>query len=191
MRLALEAAQTLAWRRLGSPGTWWTAADRLAIVRETRATPDCRFCQSRAAALSPLTVSGQHATTEASLPAPAIEAIHRIRTDPGRPGRNMVPAPTGRRSDGRGLCRAGLGHRRDRRHRYVPPSRGAGSITASHRRIRYPFSLPSNRRKARPGFRRDPGTGGSHAGRPGSLPGRTGTPPALWRQHTPRAQPRA
>ena len=86
MRLALEAAQTLAWRRLGSPGTWWTAADRLAIVRETRAAPDCRFCQSRAAALSPLTVSGQHVTTETSLPAPAIEAIHRIRTDPGRLG---------------------------------------------------------------------------------------------------------
>jgi hypothetical protein len=84
MRPALEAAQNAAWDRLGSPGTWWTGAERIAIARETRAAEDCPFCLERAAALSPLTVPGAHNVDQRSLPAPAIEAIHRIRTDPGR-----------------------------------------------------------------------------------------------------------
>jgi hypothetical protein len=86
MRPALEAAQHQAWHRLGLPGTWWTGAERLAIAYETRAAADCAFCATRAAALSPLTVPGQHSVAEPSLPAPAIEAIHRIRSDPGRLG---------------------------------------------------------------------------------------------------------
>jgi alkylhydroperoxidase family enzyme len=86
MRPTLEAAQYLAWQRLGSPGTWWTGAERLAIARETRAAADCAFCATRADALSPLTTVGQHGIAEPSLPPPAIEAIHRIRTDPGRLG---------------------------------------------------------------------------------------------------------
>ena len=86
MRPALEAAQDLAWRRLGSPGTWWSAAERLSIIRETRAAPECQFCQTRAAAMSLLALSGQHAVKETSLPAAAIEAIHRNRIDPGRLG---------------------------------------------------------------------------------------------------------
>jgi len=84
MRPALEAAQNEAWRRLAAPGTWWTGEQRVAIARETRAAAACPFCTTRAGALSPLTVAGQHEIAEPSLPTPAIEAIHRIRTDPGR-----------------------------------------------------------------------------------------------------------
>ena len=86
MRPALEAAQTRAWRDIGAPGTWWTGAQRLAIAREGRAASNCAFCAERAAALSPLTVAGQHTVASLTLPAPAVEAIHRIRTDPGRIG---------------------------------------------------------------------------------------------------------
>jgi hypothetical protein len=86
MRPALEAAQTVAWRRLGLPGTWWTAQERLAMAEECRAAGTCEFCQQRAGALSPLTVPGQHGVARPSLPMAAIEAIHRIRTDPGRLG---------------------------------------------------------------------------------------------------------
>jgi alkylhydroperoxidase family enzyme len=86
MRPALEAAQDLAWRRLGAAGTWWSGEQRLAIARETRAAADCAYCAERAAALSPLSVVGQHSVTQPALPAAAIEAIHRIRTDPGRLG---------------------------------------------------------------------------------------------------------
>jgi hypothetical protein len=84
MRTALELAQNESWRRLGLPGTWWSGRERLAIAQECRAAFDCAFCTTRAAALSPLTVLGQHSVAEPSLPQPAIEAIHRIRTDPGR-----------------------------------------------------------------------------------------------------------
>jgi hypothetical protein len=86
MRPALKSAQTKAWRRLAEPGTWWTAGERLSIARECRAADACRFCARRAAALSPLSVPGAHTIAEPSLSAPAIEAIHRIRTDPGRLG---------------------------------------------------------------------------------------------------------
>jgi hypothetical protein len=86
MRPALERAQTEAWRRLGQPGTWWTGRERLAIAEETRAAVDCAFCATRATALSPRAISGRHSVAEPSLPEPAIEAIHRIRTDPGRLG---------------------------------------------------------------------------------------------------------
>jgi hypothetical protein len=86
MRPALEAAQDVAWRRLGEVGTWWTGEQRLAIARETRAAADCAYCAARAAVLSPLTVTGKHSVAEPTLPAAAIEAIHGIRTDPGRLG---------------------------------------------------------------------------------------------------------
>jgi len=86
MRATLAAAETEAWRRLGLPGTWWTASERLAIACESRAAADCAFCAERAAALSPLSVTGQHTIAQKSVPAHAIEAIHRIRTDPGRLG---------------------------------------------------------------------------------------------------------
>jgi alkylhydroperoxidase family enzyme len=86
MRPALETAQYEAWRRLGLPGTWWTGQERLWIAQETRTAADCAFCTTRAAALSPLAVPGQHSVAEPTLPDAAIEAIHRIRSDPGRLG---------------------------------------------------------------------------------------------------------
>jgi len=86
MRPALDSAHNEAWRRLGLPGTWWSGDERLAIARECRAAADCAFCTTRVSALSPLTIAGRHSVAEPSLPAAAIEAIHRIRTDPGRLG---------------------------------------------------------------------------------------------------------
>jgi len=92
MRTALEQAQNEAWRRIGLTGTWWNGRERVAIALECRAAADCQFCAERAAALSPLTVAGRHTSAEPSLPAPAIEAIHRIRTDPGRIGESWFLA---------------------------------------------------------------------------------------------------
>lgn len=86
MRPELDSAQALAWDRLGRPGTWWTAAERLAIAAECRAAPDCPLCQERARALSPAAVVGEHRRVDDTLSAAAVEAIHRIRTDPGRIG---------------------------------------------------------------------------------------------------------
>lgn len=72
-----------AWRGLGEPGVWWAGPERVKIARETRAARACALCRTRKAALSPHAVPGAHdAVTDLS--APAIEAIHRIVSDPGR-----------------------------------------------------------------------------------------------------------
>lgn len=83
MRQDLEAAVPKAWRDLGKPGTWWTGRERVEMARETRAARTCALCRARKAALSPHAVPGAHDVTT-DLSAPAIEAIHRIVSDPGR-----------------------------------------------------------------------------------------------------------
>jgi hypothetical protein len=98
MREDLATAQTQAWQRVAAPGTWWTGAERVAIAAETRHARDCYFCAARAVALSPLAMAGAHERLESSLTDVAVEAIHRIRTDPGRLGETWF----------RRLCAAGL-----------------------------------------------------------------------------------
>ena len=83
MRQGLQAALEAAWTALGAPGVWWTGPDRVKIVREARCARNCSLCQARKAALSPAAVVGRHAAAT-DLPEAAVEAIHRIVTDPGR-----------------------------------------------------------------------------------------------------------
>ena len=85
IRADLVEAQTIAWAKIGLPGTWWNAAERVAIAAETRHAAGCVLCAARKAALSPNMVGGDHASLGA-LPPAAIEAVHRIRTDSGRLG---------------------------------------------------------------------------------------------------------
>src|SRR5688572_4756298 len=49
-----------AWTHLASPGTWWTGAQRLAMVAETRKALACTLCRRRKTALSPYSVNGAH-----------------------------------------------------------------------------------------------------------------------------------
>ena len=83
LRPALAAERERAWQRLAAPGTWWDGAERLAIATEARRAPDCVLCQTRKAALSPYAIDGQH-DSDGDLPAPLVEAVHRISTDAGR-----------------------------------------------------------------------------------------------------------
>jgi hypothetical protein len=83
IRTGLANAIEKAWARLAEPGTWWTGEERLAIARETRNAMACSLCHARKNALSPNHVRGEHDSLEC-LSDPAIEAIHRIRTDAGR-----------------------------------------------------------------------------------------------------------
>ncbi len=79
--LARECAR--AWERLASPGTWWNAAERLAIAAEARNAHACPLCRRRKDALSPYTVDGAHDSLGA-LSAPMVEIVHRVVTDAGR-----------------------------------------------------------------------------------------------------------
>lgn len=82
-RPTLLSALDEARQRLAAPGTWWNGAERLAIAAEVRLADTCALCQRRKAALSPYAVDGQH-DTHGRLPASAVEAIHRLKTDAGR-----------------------------------------------------------------------------------------------------------
>ena len=78
----VEAHQQL-WQKLAEPGTWWTGAERVAIAAEVREAWTCTLCTDRKAALSPSAVTGAH-DTNGILPAPVVDMIHRVTTDPGR-----------------------------------------------------------------------------------------------------------
>jgi hypothetical protein len=84
-RPELLAAQATAWAWLGAPGIWWSGEDRVAIVAETRHAATCALCRARKEAAIPAAILGTHDSIS-TLPAAAIEAIHRIRTDSGRLG---------------------------------------------------------------------------------------------------------
>jgi hypothetical protein len=83
IRPDIVAAQNEAWARLGRPGTWWKAAERLAIAAECRAARSCELCRQRKGALSPYGLPGRHAAV-GPLSAAYVDAVHRLMTDPGR-----------------------------------------------------------------------------------------------------------
>jgi hypothetical protein len=83
MRPQLNEALIRAWRALGACGVWWTGAERVMIAHETRAARDCVLCRRRKAAPVPAAVIGAHDAASELRP-PAIEAVHRIVSDPGR-----------------------------------------------------------------------------------------------------------
>jgi hypothetical protein len=83
VREDLRQAQAEHWAHLGSPGTWWSGAERVGIAAESRQALVCELCSLRKTALSPASVPGEHDSL-AGLPLNTVEVIHRIRTDPAR-----------------------------------------------------------------------------------------------------------
>ena len=83
---ALKANHTMSWQQIAQPGDFWSAAERVAIVNEARASLQCSLCARRKEALSPYASKGNHShrATKGVLSDIAIDSIHRIRTDPGR-----------------------------------------------------------------------------------------------------------
>lgn len=93
VRSELTAAHRRAWGRLGAPGTWFSGAERAAIVAAARAADDCDLCRRRKDAVSPYAVDGEHDGADAApapLPAALVDVVHRIRTDPGRLSRRIL-----------------------------------------------------------------------------------------------------
>ena len=95
IRADLPEAYRHVWEQLGRPGNWWRGEDRVAIADEVRAARNCQLCAERKSALSPFAVKGQHAT-RTNLPDPAIDAVHRLCTDPSRLARNWLEELSGK-----------------------------------------------------------------------------------------------
>lgn len=83
IRADLAAAHRRARDHLARPGTWWSGAERVALMVEARNAPQCKLCRARKEALSPTVISGAHDSL-GELSDIAVEVVHRIRTDPGR-----------------------------------------------------------------------------------------------------------
>ena len=82
-------AHRAVWRKIGEPGCWWLAADRVAFVEESRNARRCEACAKRKAALSPNADCGPHDATT-NLPAVVVDVIHRVTTDPARLSRRWL-----------------------------------------------------------------------------------------------------
>lgn len=96
----LLAAHRRVFERIARPGCWWTGAERVAIAAEARAARRCRLCADRKLALSPTAVAGAHDAAGA-LPETAVDAIHRVASDPARLSKSFYEkALAGGLSDG-------------------------------------------------------------------------------------------
>jgi hypothetical protein len=82
-------------QHLATPGSWYSGAERLAIAKAAREARDCRLCQARKDALSPLSVQGEH-DHDGDVPDIVIEAVHRIVTDQDRLGESWFQGLMGR-----------------------------------------------------------------------------------------------
>lgn len=83
VREDLSEAYGKVWSMLAQPGNWWRAEDRIAIAQESRNARSCELCRTRKSALSPYGGEGVH-DASTNLPVAAIDAVHRITTDPAR-----------------------------------------------------------------------------------------------------------
>ncbi|MEM7271806.1 MAG: alkylhydroperoxidase-related (seleno)protein [Actinomycetota bacterium] len=79
----LALSHGLVLSHVSTAGTWWTAAERIAIAGSARHARSCPFCAERKAALSPYAVDGVH-QDESGLDPTVVDVIHRVTTDPGR-----------------------------------------------------------------------------------------------------------
>ena len=83
VRNDFAAAHTRFWKRLASPGAWWTGAERVAIAAEVRQARHCALCQARRETLTPAVLEGEH-DHGGALPDAAVEVIHRVVAEPER-----------------------------------------------------------------------------------------------------------
>ena len=90
IRGTIAVSHERVWQYLESPGTWLTAAERVAVAAELRVARSCELCIARKAALPPAAVRGEHEGTPAGLSATWVELIHKLVTDPGRIARGWV-----------------------------------------------------------------------------------------------------
>lgn len=98
LREAIVEAHRDVWTFIAEPGSWWSGRQRVALIQASRDAMRCPLCIERKAALSPYPVSGTHAglsAQEAGVPEAAIDAVHRIVSDPARLTRRWVESLIG------------------------------------------------------------------------------------------------
>ncbi|MCZ6605712.1 MAG: alkylhydroperoxidase-related (seleno)protein [Alphaproteobacteria bacterium] len=83
LRADLREAHISAWEWIARPGTWLTGEQCVAIAREVRNASGCDFCHRRLAALSPMTMAGQHDGL-GELSDLQVDIVHRFVTDQAR-----------------------------------------------------------------------------------------------------------
>lgn len=79
VRENLDRAHANAWARLGGPGTWWTAQERVAIAAEARHARQCTVCAQQRGRQGPPTVDARHESLGQLEPA-LTDIIHRVMT---------------------------------------------------------------------------------------------------------------
>ncbi|MDA1075828.1 MAG: alkylhydroperoxidase-related (seleno)protein [Proteobacteria bacterium] len=72
------------WDKFSQPGTWLTAAERVAVAREVRNAQTCQLCADRKAALSPFGIDGVHNGDHEPLSDLQVDIAHRLTTDASR-----------------------------------------------------------------------------------------------------------
>ena len=84
MREDLRQTIDNTWQHIATAGTWLSSEQRLAVATEARMATECKLCEQRLAALSPLTeLKGEHDNCS-QLNSDWIDLVHRIRTDHAR-----------------------------------------------------------------------------------------------------------
>ncbi len=83
IRPDIVAAFRRIWDYLASPGNWYAADERLAMVREVRGARRCALCGRRKQSLAPYGEPGSH-DHAGRLPEPVVEVVHRLTTDSAR-----------------------------------------------------------------------------------------------------------
>ena len=101
----LVLAQQKVLSHIGSPGTWLTARERVAVAAEVREAQRCGLCRDRKRSISPYQVDGEHATRK-KLPGHWVEVIHRVATDPGRVTHSWLKKMLAGACHAAGRCRA-------------------------------------------------------------------------------------
>lgn len=79
----IDGAVAAATEALVHPGDWLTGEQRREAWLEVRDARTNALDRARAASLSPNAVAGRHRATT-TLPAEAVEVVHRVTSDPGR-----------------------------------------------------------------------------------------------------------
>ncbi len=82
IRPDLPEAYRRTWDWIAGPGCWWTGAERVAIAAAARSARSCALCAERKDALSPNADPVPHAGAPAELPEEAVDAVHRLVSDP-------------------------------------------------------------------------------------------------------------